>query len=123
MKRLGSVPPLPLFVYGSLVDPRFVGRLLEKAVEFVPARLLDFQAVYLEGFEYPTLADDPGCVVEGGVYRGLGPYDYERLDYYEGVHEGLYQRLEVHVVADAAGGRRAPEPAFAYVMTAKALRR
>lgn len=123
MRALGPTVGLPLFVYGTLLDAGFTARLLERPVEIEPARLLDFELLRLEGLSYPTVFDRPGEVVEGGLYRGLTGEHYERLDAYEGVHEGLYVRIEAHAVAGEAGSRAAPEPVFVYVVTEKTLRR
>ena len=114
---------MPLFVYGTLVDAVFTARLLERPVKIEPARLLDFELLTLAGLSYPTVFDAPGQVVGGGLYRGLTGEDYERLDAYEGVHEGLYVRIEARAVAGEKGSRAAPEPVFVYVVTEKTLRR
>ena len=123
MRALGPTTGLPLFVYGTLLDAGFTARLLERAVELEPARLLDFELLTLDGLSYPTVFDAPGEVVEGGLYRGLAGEDFERLDAYEGVHEGLYVRIEAHAVAGEPGSGGAPEPVFVYVVTEKTLRR
>ena len=123
MRALGPTAGLPLFVYGTLLDAGFTARLLERPVEIEPARLLDFELLTLEGLSYPTVFDAPGEVVGEGLYRGLTGEDYERLDAYEGVHEGLYVRIEAHAVAGETGSRGAPEPVFVYVVTEKTLRR
>ncbi|MGH7570907.1 MAG: gamma-glutamylcyclotransferase family protein [Gemmatimonadota bacterium] len=123
MRSLGPPAALPLFGYGTLLDPEFTSRLLEREVASEPARLLDFELLTLEGLAYPTVFEAPGEVVAGGLYRRLTGEDYERLDAYEGVHEGLYVRIEVHVVAGAPGSGGDPEPAFVYVVTEKTLRR
>lgn len=124
MRSLGPVPGHPLFVYGTLLDPAFVSRLLERPVQPVDASLLDFELLHLDGWPYPVLFEAPGEVVRGGLYRDLGPDQYVRLDHYEGVHEGLYHRSLVRVVAaTATGAKGSPEPAFVYLVTEKTLRR
>jgi gamma-glutamylcyclotransferase (GGCT)/AIG2-like uncharacterized protein YtfP len=123
MRALGPTAGLPLFVYGTLLDAGFAARLLERPIEIGHARLLDFELLRLEGLAYPTVFDAPGVVVGGGVCRGLTGEDYERLDAYEGVHEGLYVRIKAHAVAGEAGSKGEPEPVFVYVVTEKALRR
>ncbi|MDX1660599.1 MAG: gamma-glutamylcyclotransferase family protein [Gemmatimonadota bacterium] len=120
MNTLGPPRELPLFTYGTLLDPEFTGRLLEHPVEAVGARLLDFELLRVESMPFATVFEAPGEVVEGRIYRGLGPGDWERLDHYEGVHEGLYTRIVVRVVADDGD---VSEPAFVYVATEKTLRR
>ncbi len=123
VRALGPLAGLPLFAYGTLLDAGFASGLLERPVEIEPARLLDFELLRVEGFSYPTVFEAPGEVVGGGLYRGLRGEDYERLDAYEGVHEGLYVRIEAHAVAGEAGSKGDPEPVFVYVVTEKTLRR
>ena len=112
-------PSPPLFVYGTLLDETFTANLLERPVRSEPARLLDFELLTLEGFPYPLAFFAPGDTLTGRLYRDLNDDDYARLDHYEGVSEGLYQRVEGSVVV-ARGG---PEAAFVYVPTEKTLRR
>lgn len=123
VKALSPPAGLPLFVYGTLLDAAFASRLLERPVEHEPARLLDFELLRLEGLSYPTVFEAPGEVVTGGLYRRLTGEDYERLDAYEGVHEGLYVRIEGRAVAGEPGSGHGPEPVFVYVVTEKTLRR
>lgn len=112
-------PRLPLFAYGTLTDEAFVTGLLERPVRPEAARLLDFELLELEGFGYPTVFSADGAEVRGVLYRGLTEEDLRRLDAYEGVGEGLYRRLTARVVA----GKEAPEEAFLYAVTERALRR
>ena len=114
----GIDPTGSIFVYGTLLDETLAGNILERAVRAEPARLLDFELLRLEGFPYPIAFYALGEVIEGRLYRGLTNADYERLDAYEGVGEGLYQRVEARIVADGA-----PEPAWVYVVTEKMLAR
>lgn len=123
MKSLGPPARLPLFAYGTLLDAEFTSRLLEHDVETEAARLFDFELLTLEGLDYPTVFEAPGEVVAGRLYRRLNGEDYERLDAYEGVHEGLYVRIEARVLAGEPGSGGDPEPAFVYVVTEKTLRR
>lgn len=85
----------------------------------MPARLLDFALLRLEGFPYPTAFYSEGEMIEGLLYRALTEEDYARLDTYEGVGEDLYRRVE----ARAAAGEGTPELAFVYVPTEKTLKR
>jgi hypothetical protein len=124
-RRVMLGPPrfLPLFTYGTLLDPGFTSRLLERPVGAHEARLLDFELLQLVGFPHATVFEAPGEVVEGRLYRHLVAGDYDRLDAYEGVLEGLYQRVEGRVVAGRPGSKSPPEPAFVYLVTEKTLRR
>lgn len=123
MSPLPASRNLPLFTYGTLLDETFTRRLLERAVESEAARLLDSELLQLEGLDYPTVFDAPGEAVEGRIYRDIAPRDWERLDAYEGVGEGLYRRIEARVVAGGAGKKGPSEPAFVYVVTEETLRR
>jgi gamma-glutamylcyclotransferase (GGCT)/AIG2-like uncharacterized protein YtfP len=123
---MSALPPprkLPLFVYGTLLTEEFAGRLLERPVSGEPARLLDFELRRLEQLEYPVVLEVPGEVVDGRLYREISPEEYDRLDAYEGVAEGLYGRIEARVVAGPEGEKGPPEPAFVYVPTDRTLRR
>lgn len=115
--------PPPLFVYGTLLDEAFVSALLERPVASEPARLLDFELLRIEGFPFATAFFAPGEGVEGRLYRALSHDDYDRIDHYEGVGEGLFQRIEVEVVAAETDGQRRPERACLYTMTEAMLRR
>ena len=120
MQPLSEAPPLPLFAYGTLTDPLFVGRLLERRLAAEPAVLLEHAPGELPGLAYPVVVPAPGGEVEGFLYRYLTGEDYRRLDAYEGVAEELYERRRAD--ARAVGGG-AVEPVFVYVPTDRAVRR
>ena len=113
--------PLPLFVYGTLLDAAFTSALLEREVASEPATLAGFEILRIQGSPVPAIfaADDETVV--GRLYRGLTDADYDRLDRYEGVGEGLYRREVGQVVA--RGADTGSEPAHVYVVTEKSLRR
>jgi gamma-glutamylcyclotransferase (GGCT)/AIG2-like uncharacterized protein YtfP len=113
----------PLFAYGTLLDESFTSNLLERPVRSEAARLLDFEFQCLEGLGYLTAVYAPGESIEGRLYRDLSEEDYTRLDFYEGVKEGLYKRVEAVIVAGEKNAKRAPETALVYVPTEKTLRR
>lgn len=110
---------LPLFVYGTLLEPLFVERLLEHPVTVDRARLTGYRVTMLTGFNWPVLIPADGEVVEGQVFRDLDAEDLRRLDSYEGVGEGLYRRVGVTVESDASGA----EPAWTYLPTERTLNR
>ena len=110
--------PLPLFVYGTLLKPSFLGHMLERPVTGTAARLDGFEVVVVAGL--PTVVEAEGGAVEGRLYLDLSAEDYRRLDAYEGVAEGLYQRVEVAVSATGGGDAA---PAYLYRMTDQALDR
>jgi len=113
---------LPLFVYGTLLDPAFVANLLERPFIPEPADLLDFELLELAGLPYPVVQVAAGERVRGRLYRHLSDHDFERLDAYEGVAEGLYQRTTAEVVRSAATDGPA-ERVWLYVPTVQTLSR
>ncbi len=120
MQPLSEAPPLPLFVYGTLTDPVFTGRLLERRVVPKPAVLLDHALGELPGLGYAMVLPARGHQAEGLLYRFLTAADYERLDAYEGVAEELYVRHRAEARSPAGG---AAEPVFVYLPTDRAVRR
>jgi hypothetical protein len=120
MQPLSEAPPLPLFAYGRLADVGFVGRLLERRVSGAAALLLDHSPGELAGSGYPVLVSAPGQEVAGSLVRHLTAADFERLDAYQGVAEGLYERRrgEARPAADGA-----VEAVWVYLPTDRAFRR
>ena len=119
MQPLSEAPPLPLFAYGTLTDRVFIGRLLERRLAGEPAVLLDHAVGELPLLGYPVVVPAPGRQAEGVLYRHLTAADFDRLDAYEGVAEGLYERRRAEA-RPAAGG--AAEPVFVYLPTDRAVR-
>lgn len=119
MQPLSEAPPLPLFAYGTLRDPVFAGRLLERRLAVEPAVLLDHALGELPGLGYAVAVPAPGRRAEGVLYRHLTAVDFDRLDAYEGVAQGLYRRGRAEATP-AAGG--ATEPVFVYLPTDRAMR-
>jgi gamma-glutamylcyclotransferase (GGCT)/AIG2-like uncharacterized protein YtfP len=121
---LPSEQRLPLFAFGTLRDPTFVSALLERPVSAEPAVLTGFELVQLQAIAYPVVVEAHGKEVQGRLYRSLSANDYTRLDAYEGVREGLYQRQVAEVTTGQdRTGPAASEPAFVYVPTGKTLQR
>lgn len=120
MQPLTEAPPLPLFAYGTLTDSVFTARLLERRLAPEPAALLDHALGEVPGLGYPVVVPAPGRQAEGLLYRFLTAADYERLDAYEGVGEGLYSRRRAEARPAARG---AAEPVFVYLPTDRAVRR
>ena len=119
MQPLSEAPPLPLFAYGTLTDPVFTGRLLERRLAGEPAVLLDHAIGELPRIAFPVVVPAPGETVEGILYRHLTAADYDRLDAYEGVGEDLYARQR----GEARAGDGAAEPVCVYVPTDRAIGR
>ena len=90
----------PLFVYGSLRDPRVRARLLgdRPALTTSPAILRGHRRQWVPGFEYPFVVPAaPDDRVDGELILGLQPSDYVILDRYEDLDDGLYARAAVTV--------------------------
>lgn len=105
---------LPLFVYGSLCDPRVRRAVLgHEAADLEPAVLEGYRRVWLLGFGYPFIVPSLGSAVEGLLLFGLSAQDYDRLDEYEGVALGEYRRAVVEVTLRATGR---PVRAYAYLV-------
>ena len=104
---------LPLFIYGSLRDPDVRVRLLGQRTDLstCPAVLSGHTRVLVPGFGYPfAVPAASDAQVEGDLLLGLRPADFDTLDAYEDVDDGLYQRVVVTV--ETPGGR---ERAWVYL--------
>ena len=104
---------LPLFVYGTLLDPSVRARVLgvKQEVTARPARLAGYRRLVIPGFEYPVIAaGEPSDSVEGQLLDGLSHADYAVLDEYEDVAEGLYARVRVTVDTEVG-----PKAAWVFV--------
>ena len=90
----------PLFVYGSLRDPRVRARVLGERPGLTtrPAILRGHARRTVLDFDYPFLVPaDAGARVDGELILGLADADYSVLDAYEDVDDGLYVRAAVTV--------------------------
>ncbi len=121
---LEHVVELPLFAFGSHLESEFISHMLERPMDAEPADLLDFELLELAGLDASIPLEAPGKKIRGRIYRYLSAEDYVRLDAYQGVAEGLYQRV-VGVVAagepEASGAAR--EGAFVYLPTDQTITR
>ena len=91
--------PLPLFVYGTLADPRVREELLGQRpeLEVIRARLHGYRRLAATDYPYPFVEPATDERVEGLAILGLGDDDYAILDEYEDVPEGIYERVRVEV--------------------------
>jgi hypothetical protein len=125
----GPDDSLPLLVYGTLLDETFLANLLEHEVPTEPARLEGWEVIELRGLPFPVIRpagpESARSTVEGRLLHVRGADDYWRLDAYEGVGEGLYERAAVEVVAGtrAEGGGERTIAANVYLPTEATLRR
>ena len=91
---------VPLFVYGSLCDPRVRRRLLGERTDLTTcqATLHGFARQIVPGFDYPFVVPAAAdAKVDGELLLGLHEADYPTLDRYEDVDDGLYVRARVTV--------------------------
>lgn len=114
---MGWLVTLPLFVYGSLRDPRVRTQLFGPRADLTtcPATLPGFVREMVPSFDYPFLAPADAAIradarVDGELLLGLRAEDYPILDRYEDLDDGLYVRAAVTVVT--ADG---PAEAWAYL--------
>jgi hypothetical protein len=98
----------PVFVYGTLLDPRvfarFAGR--EPLRRALPARLVGWRRVRLRGTPYPTLVRAV-AEVQGLLLPRLAPAALARLAAYEGAS---YALMPLRVMT-----RRGPRRARAWI--------
>ncbi len=129
---------LPLFVYGKLAQEEFIANLLGRPIELIEADLVGFRSEQLGEIRFPLLLPEEGARVRGTITPVLDAADYERLDAYGGVGEGLYVRCEVEVQpvsrasteADGDGGGEGAAgpgglalPAYVYLASGKTRQR
>ena len=91
---------LPLFVYGSLRDPRVRTRVLGERPDLTtcPATLIGHERQRVPSFDYPFLVPaDADASVDGELILGLRDSDFPILDHYEDVDDGVYLRDRVTV--------------------------
>lgn len=111
---------LPLFVPGEQLPQEFVENLIGRPVRPERARLEDHREIALDDQAWRVLVPARGEHVAGRLYRNLLAEDYRRVDSYQGVLEGLYERTVAAVRTVRGEGS---EPAWIYVPTERTLRR
>jgi len=99
---------LPLFVYGTLLAGGARSGLLS-GLRRQPARVRGHLFRMPAGYPALELADDGD--VHGELLAAPADRVLELLDLYEGVHEGLYMRIQVRAIIGLQSER-----AWAYVM-------
>ena len=98
-----------LFVYGTLLNAEVLEAVIGVRLDPEPATLDGYERFRVAGAPYPGIVLAPGATVRGGLYRGLGARDLERMDAFEG---DLYQRARVSLTI----GDGARTPAWTYVV-------
>lgn len=102
----------PLFVFGTLLDPKVRARVLgrpERARDTAPALLGGCDRVWARGRRYPVLVRDPESAVDGLLLSRLSARARARLAAYEGAE---YRLARVRVAALADGAKRVWARAF-----------
>ncbi len=99
-----------LFTYGELTRPEVMGKLLGRLPTSRPAVLLDHRRVLDEEVGFFRAIPSRGSRIDGLLYEGLDPDELAKLDAYEEVERGLYERVAVEV---RLGG--VPKKAWIYV--------
>ena len=90
----------PLFIYGSLRDPRVRADLLGErpGLTTCPAILHGYTRQTVSSFDYPFIVPaESDARVDGELLLGLVDADYAILDRYEDVDDELYLRAPVTV--------------------------
>jgi hypothetical protein len=114
-----DIVPLPVFFHSDTPDDTFLAHLLEHSVRCVSACLKGFTLIEVAGGRWSVLVEDDDSSVDGRVLTSTVSEDLGRLDFYQGVGEGLYRRVRVEVMVGA--DERAP--AYAYLPTEHTLSR
>lgn len=96
-----------LFVYGSLMDPAVFHRVTGTHQRRREPAVLRGHRVVAMDHGYPAVFPSEADAVEGVLLYGLTPFEFAKLDDYEGAG---YRR--VAAVAETGGGR---VPAHVYV--------
>lgn len=84
---------LPLFIYGSLIDPGHRAEIIGRPIEASPATLNHYERGKLR---YWYIRVRPGSAVEGAILTGLTVSEFATLDEYEEVPT-LYTRERITV--------------------------
>ena len=102
--------PMPLFVFGSLLDRDVLRVVLGRDTDglvFRDAAIHGFRRRRVQGERYPMVVPRPGGVVQGTLIDGLTTGDLDRLRFYETNDYGLRQ-FDV----STADGQRLPAQVF-----------
>ncbi|MCB9677356.1 MAG: gamma-glutamylcyclotransferase [Alphaproteobacteria bacterium] len=84
-----------LFVYGTLMRGHVQGGLLKR---FEVTQATTTGRMYRLPAGYPALQPGPVGVVHGELVRSVDARTLSLLDQYEGLDEGLYERIEIDIV-------------------------
>lgn len=90
-------PTLPLFIYGTLLDPHRRQKVLGRPLGDTPlivARLVGYRRHRVAGVDYPAVRRATGGEVEGALLTVRGRREWDRLIAYE-TAEYLLRRVQV----------------------------
>lgn len=91
--------PDKLFVYGTLMVPEVVLRLLGHPLEMHTAQVKGYVRFRVKNAVYPgVVRSDPDAIVPGMLLSGLSASDWQILDDYEGSE---YERISIMLDGDA----------------------
>jgi gamma-glutamylcyclotransferase (GGCT)/AIG2-like uncharacterized protein YtfP len=83
-----------LFVYGTLMSPNLINRVIGRVPKMVPAVLHNFHRYKIQDRPYPGIAEAKGSRVEGMFIESLDDEEFSKLDEYENIE---YERIPVEV--------------------------
>ena len=86
-----------LFAYGTLLDETLVRDLLGRVPRSQPAVLKGFRKGRHPTAPHETAEPDPSSTIPGRMYEDVSADEFDRIDVYEEVPEGLYRRIVVTV--------------------------
>lgn len=89
-----SAATASLFVYGTLMSPSVLSRVIGRVPNMVPAVLHEFHRYKIQNRAYPGIIETKGSIVEGKLIESLEDEEISKLDEYEGVE---YERVPVEV--------------------------
>jgi len=81
-----------LFAYGTLQHPRVIRYVIGRLPDSRPALLDDYARYTVRGADYPGIIASNGARIDGTVFLGITPPEWDALDRYE---DDLYDRLTV----------------------------
>lgn len=101
-------PRFDVFVYGTLMDGDVLAAVLNTpkipAARLSPATLKGHRRFALKGRAYPSLVADASASVEGVVFQGCSPKEWQKLLAYEDV-EYTCATVQVEIGTQARAAR------------------
>ncbi len=88
-----------LFAYGTLMWPEVLESVAGRRMAGTRVVLEGYTRLRVKGQHYPVVVPSDGDSVEGTLYTGLTPAEFQCLDRFEGVE---YERIEIDFAGTAA---------------------